>query len=95
MPRTSGSPSGWIRPGARVGGAAQLRSLLALLSPAERRVMEQIKRGFSTKEIAAALNKSPATVKAQIASILKKLNAPSRCRLIAWLHESAGTGDAR
>jgi DNA-binding NarL/FixJ family response regulator len=61
--------------------------LFALLSPVEREVAMQIGLGLTNKEIAAVLKKSPATVKAQVASILDKLEFPTRCRLIVWLHE--------
>ncbi len=63
--------------------------LLTMLTPAERAVTMHVRMGLSNKEIAAALGKSPATVKAQVASILRKLDMPTRCRLIAWLHDQA------
>lgn len=61
--------------------------LLALLTPAEQAVTEQLRVGLTNKEIAAVLGKSPATVKAQVGSILHKLRMPTRCRLLVWLHE--------
>lgn len=57
-----------------------------LFSPAELVIAREVKWGLSNKEIAALLSKSPATVKGQVASILHKVNLPSRGRLIAWLH---------
>jgi two-component system nitrate/nitrite response regulator NarL len=62
-----------------------------MLSPAERQVIMQVRLGLSNKEIADVLGKSPATVKAQVASILRKLEVPTRCRLIAWLHQAKST----
>ena len=92
MPRPSAAPAGPIQPHWRGKRPARLE---LLLSPAERVVFGQIKRGLSIKEIAEVLNKSRFTVKQQVASVLKKLEAPSRCQLIAWLHEHAPRGEAR
>lgn len=58
-----------------------------LLTPAEQVVTMHLRVGLSNKEIANVLNKSPATVKAQIASILRKVQVPTRGRLIAWIHD--------
>ena len=63
-----------------------------MLSPAELAVTMHLRMGLSNKEIAAALGKSPATVKAQVASVLRKLEVPTRGRLIAWLHVHASGG---
>jgi DNA-binding CsgD family transcriptional regulator len=73
----------WAEFRARFGAGSPL---LALLSPAERDVTMQVRLGLSNKEIADVLGKSTATVKAQVASILRKLETPTRGRLIAWLH---------
>lgn len=59
------------------------------LTGAEWQVTQHLRLGLSNKEIAVALGKSPATVKAQVASVLSKLEQPTRCRLIAWLHLNA------
>lgn len=64
--------------------------LLTMLTPAEMAVTMHVRIGLSNKEIAASLGKSPATVKAQVASILRKLEVPTRCRLIAWLYQHSG-----
>ena len=47
--------------------------------------MVQLKHGFSNKEIAAVLGKSSATVKNQVAALLRKVGVPTRSRLIARL----------
>lgn len=57
----------------------------ALLTAAECRVLELLGAGYSNKEIASRLGKAEATVKNQVASILHKLGAPTRARLIASL----------
>jgi len=57
--------------------------MFAALSPAERRVARQLAQGCSNREIAAALDKSEATVKRQVGACLRKLGVPSRARLIA------------
>lgn len=54
-----------------------------LLTEAEQRVLELVGAGYSNKEIACLLNKAEATVKNQVASILRKLGVPNRVRLIA------------
>ena len=61
--------------------------------PAEQAVTEQLRVGLTNKEIAAVLGKSPATVKAQVGSILHKLRMPTRCRLLVWLHEQQAERD--
>ncbi len=60
--------------------------LWPLISPAERELLPHLSAGLSNKEIAVSLGKSPATVKAQVASVLRKLQLCSRTRLIAWLY---------
>ncbi|HNC22963.1 MAG TPA: LuxR C-terminal-related transcriptional regulator [Opitutaceae bacterium] len=62
------------------------RLMRTRLTPAEWQVTGQLRLGLSNKEIAVVLGKSPATIKAQVASVLSKLEQPTRCRLIAWLH---------
>lgn len=67
--------------------ASAPRALLwRLVSPAERELLPHLCLGLSNKEIAAALGKAPGTVKAQLGSVLKKLELPTRGRLVAWLH---------
>jgi len=55
------------------------------LSPAERVVVAQVCQGLSNREIATVLGKSPATVKNQVSTCLRKLGVPTRTRLIARL----------
>ena len=55
------------------------------LTAAERRVCELMLRGLSNKEIASELNRAEATIKNQVASILRKHHVPSRARLLALL----------
>jgi DNA-binding CsgD family transcriptional regulator len=49
-----------------------------LLTSRQREVLQHLARGWSDKEIAAALFISPRTVSAHVAAILAKLDAPSR-----------------
>jgi len=58
---------------------------LQTLTDAEYRVLRHLKIGMSNKEIATAVGRSEATVKNQIASMLHKLQVPTRARLIAQL----------
>jgi len=53
------------------------------LTPAEQRVCERLLAGLSNKEIAGELNRAEATIKNQVASILRKHGVPSRARLLA------------
>jgi len=46
------------------------------LSPAEQAVTAHLCRGFSNREIARVLGKSPATVKNQVAAILGNSGSP-------------------
>jgi DNA-binding CsgD family transcriptional regulator len=82
-------PAAWLGLNARLEAVSPL---FALLSPAEREVTFQIGLGLSNKEIAEVLGKSPATVKAQVAAILRKLQVSTRCRLIVWLHQYVERG---
>lgn len=53
------------------------------LTPAEQRVCELLLTGLSNKEIANELGRAEATIKNQVASILRKHGVPSRARLLA------------
>lgn len=55
------------------------------LTPAEQRVCDFLLAGLSNKEIASELNRAEATIKNQVASILRKHGVPSRARLMALL----------
>lgn len=52
------------------------------LTQAEAAVVARAARGLSNREIAAALHKSPATVKGQLSGVYRKLRIPGRARLI-------------
>lgn len=60
------------------GGAASSTGGYARLSDRERPVAEFVARGWSNREIAAAMALSPETVKSHVASILRKLGAANR-----------------
>ena len=51
---------------------------LGALSPAERSVLELMALGMRNAEIAAVLGKRPATVKQQVAAVLRKLGVHTR-----------------
>ena len=57
--------------------------ILEKLTPAERRVALHVLQGWSNKEIANRFGRAEATVKHQIACVLKKVGAPSRGRFVA------------
>ena len=54
------------------------------LTAAERRVLQQLERGYSNKAIAAALILSRRTVESHISSLLAKTGCQSRTQLLLW-----------
>src|SRR5690349_20913323 len=66
---------------------SDIEDRLATLTAAERIVALELCRGLANKEIASVLGKHESTVKHQIASILYKMGAGSRFRLMAMLSE--------
>jgi DNA-binding CsgD family transcriptional regulator len=60
-------------------------SLLAQLTPAERRVAELVAAGLSYKEIARRLDRSVSTIDHQLRSVRRKLGARSNSRLVRML----------
>ncbi len=60
-----------------------------VLTPAEWRVLEHVRRGESNPEIAATLGVSVNTVRAQVSSMLSKLGLRDRRALAAWEGEPA------
>ena len=63
-----------------------------VLTPAEQRVIEELRDGGSNAEIAARLGISRETVKTHIASMLSKLELPDRYALAAWRPEPPRRG---
>ena len=55
-----------------------------VLTPAEQRVLEELRRGGTNVEIAVRLGLSPETVKTHIASMLAKLRLDDRHTLSSW-----------
>ena len=56
----------------------------AELTPAERRVLQELERGHSNKAIAAALIVSPRTVESHMSSLLAKTGCQSCTQLLLW-----------
>ncbi|MEB3202781.1 MAG: helix-turn-helix transcriptional regulator [Synechococcus sp.] len=54
------------------------------LTPAERRVLQELERGRSNKAIAAALIVSPRTVESHMSNLLAKTGCQSRTQLLLW-----------
>lgn len=71
----------------RIAGLAQneprTSSTMAMLSGAEREVLELIERGLTNDRIAALRSRSVRTIANQVASILRKTKEPSRRALVA------------
>lgn len=60
------------------------------ISPTERRVLEELMLdGALNKQIAERLGLRPNTIKAHMASILKKSRAESRAQLVAMAYQGA------
>ena len=61
-------------------------ALLARLSEREREVAMRVREGLRTIEIAAALRRSPLTIKTQLAAVFAKLGVRGRTRVAALLN---------
>ena len=55
-----------------------------VLTPAEQRVLEELRKGGTNAEIAVRLGRSPETVRTHVASMLAKLELADRYELAAW-----------
>jgi DNA-binding NarL/FixJ family response regulator len=64
------------------------------LTSREWQVLEHLKEGLTTKEIGQRLFISPATVRTHIASILHKMDVPSRAAAVQLLDPKVGADDA-
>jgi LuxR family transcriptional regulator, maltose regulon positive regulatory protein len=62
-------------------------SAVGLLTPAERRVLEQLETHRTLKEIGEHLYISRATVKTHVSAIYAKLNVAGRSEAVAWLQD--------
>lgn len=60
-----------------------------ILTPAEQRVLQELRQGGTNAEIAIRLGLSPETVKTHIASMLSKLELADRHALAAWRDDGA------
>ena len=58
--------------------------LLAPISAAEARVLQELRQGSSNRSIAAALVLSPRTVESHVSSLLAKTGCRSRTQLLLW-----------
>lgn len=66
-------------------GSVEADALFCQLTPAERDIVDLLRRGWSNKEIACELDKSVRTVKTQLTSVYKKFDVRSRSQLLAKL----------
>ncbi|MXW26391.1 MAG: helix-turn-helix transcriptional regulator [Dehalococcoidia bacterium] len=60
-----------------------------LLTPAERRVLEELRKGGTNAEIAVRIGVGPETVKTHVSNMLAKLELEDRNHLAAWREEDA------
>ena len=58
--------------------------LIARLTPMERRVLEQVGKGLSNREIADQLGIAEKTVKNHVTSVLAKMGLQRRTQVVAW-----------
>jgi DNA-binding NarL/FixJ family response regulator len=58
--------------------------LLAPITAAEARVLQELRQGSSNRSIAAALVLSPRTVESHVSSLLAKTGCRSRTQLLLW-----------
>lgn len=63
-----------------------------MLTSREWEVLELLREGLSTKEIAERLFLSPATIRSHVAAILRKLKVPDRAAAIRMLDGNANAG---
>lgn len=71
---------------------AETLELLAALTPRERQVLDRVAQGYTTRQIADALELSPRTVETHRAAIGAKLGTTSQAELTRlWIEGQAGT----
>ena len=58
--------------------------LLAPITAAEARVLQELRQGSSNRSIPAALVLSPRTVESHVSSLLAKTGCRSRTQLLLW-----------
>lgn len=75
----SAAPASWLGTAGPTSGTPAM----TVLTPAECRVCELMLEGLANKEIASALDRAEATIKNQVAAVLRKHGVPSRMRLMA------------
>ncbi len=83
----------FARPDANAQAQAQVRAQrsrpnLAVLTPRESEVLQQLGRGLSNSELAACFQLSEATVKTHVARILAKLQLRDRVQAVVVAYES-------
>ena len=74
------------------GGATELASKMARLTPQQMRVLTMLSEGLLNKQIAYELDVAEATVKAHVSAILQKLEVGSRTQAVIAAHRIIGRG---
>ena len=71
--------------------AAPPRQPIEPLTAREEEVLRPVAQGHTNSEIAAELYITPSTVKAHLASLMRKLGARNRVEVAMWAHETGRT----
>jgi len=69
-------------------GASERQPLRVTVTPAERRVLELVRLGYSNQEIAQRLQRSERTIAHQVSALLAKFGSVSRRVLIVAAHRN-------
>jgi DNA-binding NarL/FixJ family response regulator len=76
------------------GGGAPKNRIPAAVNQIERRIMANIGRGYSNKEIAAKLNLKPGTIRNYLSSIMRKTGLKSRTQVAIFALKNGLSGPA-
>jgi len=91
--RTSAAGEVWLEEPRFDRVRQESRRVLPRMTPRERQIVELVCRGMKNKEIAAALNITPGTVKVHLMHIFEKTGVKDRFQLALHGRQLAGAGE--